>query len=101
MTVRDTTRQVLPLDRITAVLFDMDGVITDTASVHAAAWKRTFDEFLLDLSRSGGPRSGRSTSSRTTAAMWTARHGPQASATFSPPAASPCLTPRHPTGPKP
>ena len=55
MTVRDTTRQVLPLDRITAVLFDMDGVITDTASVHAAAWKRTFDEFLLDLSRSGGP----------------------------------------------
>jgi beta-phosphoglucomutase family hydrolase len=29
-----------------AVVFDMDGVITDTASVHAAAWKATFDEFL-------------------------------------------------------
>ena len=29
-----------------AVLFDLDGVLTDTASVHAAAWKRLFDEFL-------------------------------------------------------
>lgn len=29
-----------------AVIFDMDGVVTDTAAVHAAAWKRLFDEFL-------------------------------------------------------
>lgn len=29
-----------------AVLFDLDGVLTNTASVHAAAWKRLFDEFL-------------------------------------------------------
>lgn len=29
-----------------AVIFDMDGVVTDTASVHAAAWKDVFDEFL-------------------------------------------------------
>ncbi len=29
-----------------AVLFDMDGVLTRTASVHAAAWKALFDEFL-------------------------------------------------------
>src|SRR5205809_3170785 len=29
-----------------AVIFDMDGVVTDTASVHAAAWKRLFDEVL-------------------------------------------------------
>jgi beta-phosphoglucomutase family hydrolase len=29
-----------------AVLFDLDGVLTDTAGVHAACWKRTFDEFL-------------------------------------------------------
>jgi beta-phosphoglucomutase family hydrolase len=29
-----------------AVIFDMDGVITDTASVHAAAWKQTFDTYL-------------------------------------------------------
>jgi beta-phosphoglucomutase family hydrolase len=29
-----------------AVLFDLDGVITATASVHAAAWKQMFDEYL-------------------------------------------------------
>ena len=29
-----------------AVLFDLDGVLTKTASVHAAAWKRLFDGFL-------------------------------------------------------
>lgn len=29
-----------------AVLFDMDGVLTRTASVHAAAWKQLFDQFL-------------------------------------------------------
>lgn len=29
-----------------AVLFDLDGVLTPTAQVHAAAWKRTFDRFL-------------------------------------------------------
>jgi len=28
------------------VVFDMDGVLTDTAAVHSAAWKRMFDEFL-------------------------------------------------------
>lgn len=28
------------------VLFDLDGVLTDTASLHAIAWKRTFDGFL-------------------------------------------------------
>jgi beta-phosphoglucomutase family hydrolase len=29
-----------------AVLFDLDGVLTDTARVHARAWKETFDELL-------------------------------------------------------
>jgi alpha,alpha-trehalase len=29
-----------------AVLFDLDGVLTDTAKVHAASWKRMFDRFL-------------------------------------------------------
>lgn len=29
-----------------AVLFDLDGVVTRTATVHARAWKRLFDEFL-------------------------------------------------------
>jgi beta-phosphoglucomutase family hydrolase len=36
----------LSLDRLDAVVFDTDGVLTDTASVHAAAWKRLFDEYL-------------------------------------------------------
>ncbi len=32
--------------RIDAVIFDMDGVLTDTARVHEAAWKAVFDQFL-------------------------------------------------------
>jgi beta-phosphoglucomutase family hydrolase len=35
-------------DTVRALLFDMDGVLTDTASVHAEAWKRTFDEYLRE-----------------------------------------------------
>jgi alpha,alpha-trehalase len=34
-----------------AVVFDMDGVITDSASVHARAWKQMFDEYLEARSR--------------------------------------------------
>jgi beta-phosphoglucomutase family hydrolase len=30
-----------------AVIFDLDGVITDTAKTHAMAWKTIFDEYLL------------------------------------------------------
>lgn len=33
-------------DQIDATLFDLDGVITQTATVHRAAWKETFDDFL-------------------------------------------------------
>jgi len=40
-----TIRPLLP-DGITACLFDLDGVITRTAEIHAAAWKQTFDAFL-------------------------------------------------------
>lgn len=29
-----------------AVIFDLDGVITFTARVHAAAWKELFDDYL-------------------------------------------------------
>jgi beta-phosphoglucomutase family hydrolase len=32
--------------RIRACLFDLDGVLTDTAAVHAVAWKEMFDAFL-------------------------------------------------------
>ena len=31
---------------VTACLFDLDGVLTKTAKVHAAAWKQMFDEYL-------------------------------------------------------
>ncbi len=33
-------------DRPLAWLFDLDGVLTRTADVHAAAWKQVFDQFL-------------------------------------------------------
>ena len=39
-------------EAITACLFDMDGVITQTAKVHDAAWKEMFDAFLRDWSAS-------------------------------------------------
>lgn len=32
-----------------AVIFDMDGVVTQTAKLHAAAWKELFDEYLRDI----------------------------------------------------
>jgi beta-phosphoglucomutase family hydrolase len=37
---------IITRDRYDAVLFDMDGVVTDTASIHAACWKTMFDEYL-------------------------------------------------------
>jgi len=42
---RRTVTSPLP-PRVRACLFDLDGVLTRTASVHAAAWKRTFDGVL-------------------------------------------------------
>jgi beta-phosphoglucomutase-like phosphatase (HAD superfamily) len=40
------SRRVITRDRYDAVLFDLDGVITNTASLHAACWKQMFDEYL-------------------------------------------------------
>ncbi|MGB3294513.1 MAG: beta-phosphoglucomutase family hydrolase [Phormidesmis sp.] len=34
-----------------AVLFDLDGVLTPTAKIHAACWKRVFDSFLQDCAQ--------------------------------------------------
>jgi beta-phosphoglucomutase family hydrolase len=34
-------------DQYDAVLFDLDGVITNTANLHATCWKQMFDEYLL------------------------------------------------------
>ena len=41
-------------DGVKACLFDMDGVVTQTAVVHAAAWKEMFDEFLRERAESTG-----------------------------------------------
>jgi len=38
----------------TAVIFDMDGVITDTAVIHTEAWKEMFDAFLREYSQPEG-----------------------------------------------
>lgn len=38
-------------ERFDAVLFDLDGVLTATAAMHAACWKEMFDEFLQRYSR--------------------------------------------------
>ncbi len=38
----------LAAKRFGAILFDLDGVITDTALVHARCWKRMFDAFLAE-----------------------------------------------------
>jgi beta-phosphoglucomutase family hydrolase len=41
-------------DGTRACLFDLDGVLTDTASVHAAAWKQMFDDYLRARSERDG-----------------------------------------------
>jgi beta-phosphoglucomutase family hydrolase len=41
-------------DSIRACLFDMDGVMTETATVHAAAWKQMFDEYLRERAKRTG-----------------------------------------------
>ena len=43
----------LPSD-VRACLFDLDGVLTQTAKVHAAAWKQVFDEYLRERSERNG-----------------------------------------------
>src|SRR5918992_2733303 len=41
---------------ITACLFDLDGVLTQTAKLHSAAWKQMFDDFLRERAeRTGEP----------------------------------------------
>lgn len=47
-------KTVLSLDRFDAVIFDMDGVVTDTAGVHARCWKHAFDDVLCAQSRRTG-----------------------------------------------
>jgi beta-phosphoglucomutase family hydrolase len=40
-------KNLVTRDRFDAVLFDLDGVLTSTAAIHADAWKRMFDDYLV------------------------------------------------------
>ncbi|HWG75119.1 MAG TPA: beta-phosphoglucomutase family hydrolase [Acidimicrobiales bacterium] len=42
-------------DGVRACLFDLDGVLTKTAAVHAAAWKEMFDDFLRSRGEGQAP----------------------------------------------
>ena len=50
----DKRVDTIPLARFQAAIFDMDGVITQTAAVHAKAWKRMFDEYLERRAKARG-----------------------------------------------
>jgi beta-phosphoglucomutase family hydrolase len=43
---RSRLEQTVSKEKFDAVLFDMDGVLTATAKVHAVCWKKMLDEFL-------------------------------------------------------
>src|SRR5215510_13610409 len=40
------SKSTITRDKYDAVLFDLDGVITDTATIHATCWKQMFDAYL-------------------------------------------------------
>jgi trehalose 6-phosphate phosphatase len=52
--VSEARTVVLRREDFDAVVFDMDGVVTKTAAVHATAWKRLFDDYMEERSRSTG-----------------------------------------------
>jgi beta-phosphoglucomutase family hydrolase len=41
-------------DHVSALLFDLDGVLTDTAAVHNRAWKQMFDDYLRSRAEAAG-----------------------------------------------
>ena len=45
---------IISPDKFDAVIFDMDGVVTRTAHVHAAAWKKMFDDYLQKRAQKKG-----------------------------------------------
>jgi beta-phosphoglucomutase-like phosphatase (HAD superfamily) len=47
---------VIDLAIFEAFVFDLDGVITRTAAVHARAWKRRFDQFSNQFDPEPSPR---------------------------------------------
>ena len=55
---RDDAEQAVR-DHYDAVLFDLDGVLTSTAEIHADAWKQMFDDFLRERTSARWPKSTR------------------------------------------
>lgn len=49
-----TARSRTGIATLDAVVFDMDGVVTETAIVHAAAWKKLFDTYLQKRAEATG-----------------------------------------------
>jgi beta-phosphoglucomutase family hydrolase len=47
-------RSAITRDQYDAVLLDLDGVITDTATIHAACWKQMFDAYLQQRAAASG-----------------------------------------------
>jgi len=47
---------LLTAEKYDAILFDMDGVLTMTMKIHAACWKRMFDEYLQQRASSRGEK---------------------------------------------
>ena len=95
-------RSAITRDQYDAVLFDLDGVITDTANMHAACWKQMFDAYLQK--RAADPEANHFVLSilpRITGSMWMGSPDSTAFATFSHHAVSSSLreartTPRRP-----
>jgi beta-phosphoglucomutase family hydrolase len=54
MAIQSKLGQAITKDQFDAVLFDLDGVLTDTAKIHAACWKRMFDDFLRQYAAEKG-----------------------------------------------
>ena len=53
---REREASRISADDFDAAIFDLDGVVTRTARVHAATWKRLFDDYLRERSaRTGEP----------------------------------------------
>ena len=48
------SKRVIKRDQYDAVLFDLDGVITNTANIHATCWKQMFDGYLRQRAQQRG-----------------------------------------------
>lgn len=70
-----------------AVIFDVDGVVTRTADLHAAAWKEAFDDFVGAWIASGRPSFAPFDPEADTSRMSTVGRATRASDASSPPVA--------------